>query len=87
MEKPEYFKQINNVFKVKYPTWDTISDYIVVGVIHICRSGAWTPPWYDQNFIEFVKATGLPVKNIGCLPRKWDTKKLSLAKQITYMMS
>jgi hypothetical protein len=87
VEKPEDFRQINKIFKIKYRTWDSIPAHVEVKAIHICRSGAWTPPWYDQNFINFVDKVGLPFKNMGCKPRKWDTKKLSLSEQITYMMS
>lgn len=29
-------------------------DLPVFDFIHICRSGAWTPPWADHLFIEFV---------------------------------
>jgi hypothetical protein len=29
------------------------------GLVHICRSPAWTPPWLDQAFEEFVKASGV----------------------------
>ena len=26
--------------------------------VHVCRSGCWTPPWTDRQFIEFVKNRG-----------------------------
>lgn len=26
--------------------------------VHVCRSGCWTPPWLDRQFIEFVQARG-----------------------------
>ena len=29
---------------------------ITVDLIHICRSGAWCPPWLDKNFSEFVNS-------------------------------
>lgn len=28
--------------------------------IHVCRSGCWTPPWLDKEFIEFVNCRGKP---------------------------
>lgn len=27
--------------------------------VHVCRSGCWVPPWLDQDFVNFVKASGL----------------------------
>jgi len=29
-----------------------------VDAIHICRSGAWSPPWLDQMFVDFVDVLG-----------------------------
>ena len=29
--------------------------------VHVCRSGCWTPPWTDREFIEFVQARGSSV--------------------------
>jgi len=23
--------------------------------LHVCRSGCWTPPWHDAQFLEFIK--------------------------------
>lgn len=28
--------------------------------LHVCRSGAWTPPWLDAQFNRFVEASKLP---------------------------
>lgn len=33
--------------------------------VHICRSGAWTPPWLDRQFLQFVKASGLVVNTVA----------------------
>ena len=87
VENPEDFKQINNAFNVKYSTWDTLPDNVEISIIHICRSGAWTPPWYDDKFFKFVEGTGLPFESTGCSPRKWDTRNINLSDQITYMMA
>lgn len=29
-----------------------------VSRVHICRSGCWCPPWFDQDFRKFVKSYG-----------------------------
>jgi len=90
VEKPEYFKQINSMYDVKYWDFDVLDNLdkcIVVSAIHICRSGAWTPPWLDNKFIQFVDALGLPYEIVNCPERKWDTVNISLADQIYYLTS
>jgi hypothetical protein len=87
MERPEDFAEINKSFNVKYLVWDDIPDDIEISAIHICRSGAWTPPWFDEKFFKFVEETGVLVKNIGCSPRKWDIENINLSDQIAYMMA
>lgn len=37
-------------------TQETFGDDI--SGIHICRSGCWTPPWLDHDFIKFVEEPG-----------------------------
>lgn len=40
-------------------------------ILHVCRSGCWTPPWLDLDFIEFVKASGaIEVETLR--PAPWD---------------
>lgn len=86
-EKPECFKKINKMYNVRYLSLNELAKEIKVSAIHICRSGAWTPPWYDAKFAQFVKGLGLPYKIISCPPRRWDTHNISLADQIYYMMA
>lgn len=86
-EKPEYFKPINNTFNVRYPDFNELDTGIKVSAIHICRSGAWTPPWLDGRFTQFVKSLGIPCETIDCPARKWDTSNISLSRQIDYMMA
>lgn len=42
--------------------------------IFVCRSGAWTPPWCDHDFEDFI--TDAPVNELvgleDCSPRDWD---------------
>jgi len=86
-EKPEYFKAMNNIFKIRYLSFHDLAECISVAAVHICRSGAWTPPWLDKSFEQFVKASGLPYKITNCPVRKWNTENISLSEQINYLMA
>jgi len=35
---------------------------IPVTVLHLCRSGAWTPPWLDGRFLMLAMSSGASVK-------------------------
>ena len=86
-EKKEYFKSINNAFNVRYLSFDDIGKGIEISAVHICRSGAWTPPWLDERFFEFVNASGVPYELSDCPVRKWDTEHLTFSDQIYYLMA
>jgi len=86
-ERPEHFKPINNAFNVRYPTLNDLDKGIEVSAVHICRSGAWTPPWLDKRFIEFVNASGVLYETRNCPVRKWDTANINFSDQIYYLMA
>jgi hypothetical protein len=86
-EKPEDFKQINSVYNVQFIQLNALKKKCKVPVIHICRSGAWTPPWFDEKFFQFIKNLEISYKNLNCPPRKWDTKNISFGDQIYYLMA
>lgn len=86
-EKPEHFRQINDAFNVKYCCLDDPEETFKVAAIHICRSGAWTPPWLDDRFNQFVDALGIPYETKDCPERKWDTEHISFADEINYLMA
>jgi hypothetical protein len=86
-EKPEDFKSLNNSYNIKYPSLKALGEGLKVSAIHICRSGAWTPPWFDQKFRQFINKSGIPYKIIDCPLRKWDTKNVSFADQIDYLLA
>ncbi len=87
MEKPEYFKQINSIYNIGYCKFDDLDENFMVSAIHICRSGAWTPPWLDDKFARFIDAMGIPYEILNCPVRKWDTENISLSNQINYLMA
>lgn len=41
------------------PTMEKLLPTTPPSVIHVCRSGCWTPPWLDAAFIDFVSGAGL----------------------------
>lgn len=86
-EKPEYFMAQNKSYDICYPDFEDLDTDIRVSAVHICRSGAWTPPWFDERFSRFVEELGIPYELIDCPPRKWDTSDISFADQIYYLMA
>lgn len=86
-EKPEYFKPINNAFNVCYPCFNSLDTGIEVSAVHICRSGAWTPPWLDERFARFVDCLGIAYELKNCPTRKWDTTNISFSDQISYLLA
>lgn len=86
-EKPEYFKPMNSIYNIGYYDFNDLDISIKVSAIHICRSGAWTPPWLDKKFTQFINALGVPYEIADCPARNWDTKNISFADQINYLMA
>ncbi|MGE5614261.1 MAG: arginase [Bacillota bacterium] len=86
-EKPEYFKPMNSIYNIGYHDFNDWDKCIAVSAIHICRSGAWTPPWLDDKFTRFIDSLGLPYEIVNCPERKWDTVNISLSDQIYYLMA
>lgn len=87
MEKPELFKQMNSIFNISYSNFNQWNRDFKASVVHICRSGAWTPPWLDDKFTDFINAMGIPYEITNCPVRKWDTENISLSAQIGYLMA
>ena len=40
--------------RVETLEWNGSVDLDKVKAVHICRSGCWTPPWLDADFIKFI---------------------------------
>jgi len=85
-EKPDNFRDFNNLFSIQYyRNINVLPQGIYIVAIHICRSGAWTPPWLDNKFEEFIKNLNLPYKVIKLYKRDWNVKKLSFSDLIFYL--
>jgi hypothetical protein len=39
--------------------------------IHVCRSGHWTPPWCDPDFIKFIAGMSEEASRDPSLLRPW----------------
>lgn len=85
-EKPEYFKEIKNKYNVNFIDIDDLEKDIYVPSLHICRSGAWTPPWFDEDFKEFIDELKVPYKIVDCPKRNWSPENLSFSDAIYYLM-
>lgn len=85
-EEPKCFELMNNVFNISYQNINDLGTSNEVSAIHICRSGAWTPSWMDENFNQFVDASGISYEITDCPQRKWEIGNISLSEQIYYMM-
>jgi len=86
-EKPEYFKQICRSLNARFIALNDLDKREAISAVHICRSGAWTPPWFDEQFFNFIKDLGILYKIIDCPRRKWDTKHLSFSDRIFYSIA
>lgn len=85
--EPEYFKEMKRIFNIRYRDLNELNERIEVSAIHICRSGAWTPPWLDSQFDQFIDDLGIPCEIVNCPKRKWDPENISLSDQIYYLIA
>lgn len=58
----------------------------VVAGIHVCRSGAWTPPWYDPELKRLIEASGLRRRKGFVKPRPWKPRQLTYAQKIDLLL-
>lgn len=81
-EEAEDFTEINKTFNVNYIDMEEINKNVNVSAVHICRSGAWTPPWLDKHFYKFINQSKIPYKEIEKMKRGWNLKDLNLSDAI-----
>lgn len=86
-ENPDYFKAMNHRFSIRYTDINGFKPFIDISAVHICRSGAWVPPWFDNDFMWFVNSLNLPYEKTGLTERTWDPENISLADAINYLLA
>jgi len=86
-ENPGYFKQMNMRYNIRYESLDSLKSRTEISAIHICRSGAWVPPWFDDDFFKFVDELNMPYEKAELMERKWDPENMSLADEINYLLA
>ena len=63
------FKPLKQPTSINY-NLPTTQDY---DIIFICRSSCWTPPWFDNEFQEFIQSSNSSIINLESeklIPRK-----------------
>lgn len=83
------FKEITNLYGacfVKQEEFLHPEEALEIEAVHICRSGPWTPPWYDYQFDYFCNEAGGRLINEPPAIREWDTEHINLANQIEFML-
>lgn len=56
------------------------AEKIDVEALFICRSSAWTPPWLDQQFIDFVEEA---TNHVSGFPSEYVSERLSTIQPLT----
>lgn len=56
-----------------------------VGGVHICRSGAWSPPWYDGELMRFIELSGITKRKGSLKPRPWKPATLDYSQMLETM--
>ena len=85
-EDKKYFEEINREYSIDYLSANEIKEKPCVDIIHICRSGAWTAPWLDNQFYKFIRDPNLEIEYTEFIERKWDIENISLSEKIEYML-
>lgn len=86
LEEEKDFEELNKIYNIKYLKLNQIEKE-KISVIHICRSGAWSPPWLDKDFYNFLKQLKMPYKKLENIIRNWDPKGLTFSEEINYLIS
>lgn len=85
-EKPEEFKENTSIHFARWNTLDRQMPDEVVAGIHICRSGAWTPPWYDNELYRFMDASGIMRKRGFLKARQWKPNIIDYSRIAELML-
>lgn len=59
-------KALDKIMTISYKEFIQVSKGLKIEIdcLHICRSGCWSPPWFDDMFIKFARQLGVPLINI-----------------------
>ena len=83
----EEFEEITHCYRVEFITLEEFLERrIKFDAVHMCRSGPWTPPWYDDQFYELAQAFHLKIQDYIGSKRVWHPTKLSLGERINYKL-
>ena len=90
LEKPEHFGFITGKYSIRFRTLSDFAEQtetVAVFAVHICRSGAWTPPWLDDRFYSFADGLGIPYETVNCPERAWNPARISFSEQVNFWMA
>jgi hypothetical protein len=77
---PLPLNKINVVSEIPYKPKSM--ENVRLDVIHVCRSGCWTPPWLDQAFVDFLAEIEAQTCTAHSLQSgEWDPTKLRWTEQ------
>lgn len=79
-ENSKQFEEINNKFDIRYFNKNIENEKPTISLIHIARSGAWTPPWLDSVFFKLIDTFNRPYMVLDLKHRHWDPKNISYNK-------
>lgn len=87
----EEFEEQMNAFSIHFISeTDLLESPITFEAVHLCRSGPWTPPWYDESFYALAEAFkenfNLKVIDQVGEKRRWEPQALTLAERINYKL-
>ena len=85
-ERKEYFDEINKKFDISYKRINELKSRVLVNTLHICRSGAWTAPWLDHEFDEFIRHLNKKIEYKEYMKREWNVNDITLADKIEYLL-
>lgn len=86
-EYSQEFKAITDCYHIKFISLqEMLEQQLTFSYLHMCRSGPWTPPWYDKEFYLLAYSFKVPVEDHVKGMREWHPRELSLADRINYRL-
>lgn len=85
-EKQEEFNKNTSIKFARLNTLDRQMPDEAVACVHICRSGAWTPPWYDNALYTFIDTSGIKRKRGFLKARQWKPQLIDYSRVVELML-